>query len=78
MLAADSVDAQHLGGLGLAQLLEVAQGQHLAVERVHAVERLLEADLQLGPDGGLARPGLVAQAAGRPGRPTMVSGSGPR
>src|SRR5262249_37638420 len=34
--------AEHLGDLGVAQLLEVTQGDDLAVDRVHAVERLLE------------------------------------
>ena len=61
------LEAQHAGGLGVAQLLEVAQGQDLAVERVHAVERLLEADAPLGADGRLAGAGVAAQELRRQG-----------
>ena len=55
------LDAQDLGGLGVGQVLEVPQGQDLAVERVHPVEGLLEAELPLGADRGLARPADAAQ-----------------
>ena len=41
------------------------QGQDLAVDRVQAVERLLQADLPLGADGGLAGRGEAAQQLGR-------------
>ena len=57
--------AQHLGDLGGAELLEVLQGQHLAVDRVHAVERLLHQQAGLGLDGGLRRRGQRAQQLGR-------------
>src|SRR5262245_18761071 len=52
---------QHGGCIAVAQLLEVAQGEHLAVERVHPVERLLEAQLSLGADGGLRGTGEPAE-----------------
>ena len=54
------------------------QGQHLAVDRVHGVERRLEADLPLGTDGRLARAGQVPQqlggqgGGGRPGQRPLV------
>src|SRR5262249_26597130 len=43
------------------------QDEDLAVERVHAVERLLEPDLALGPDRRLAGAGLLAQQPGGQG-----------
>src|SRR3954452_13078762 len=53
-------DAERPGGLRVGELLEVPQGQDLAVELVHAVERLLEADLQLDPGRRMAGRGLLA------------------
>ena len=41
------------------------QGQHLAVDRVHAVERLLDEQAGLGLDRGLRRRGERAQELGR-------------
>src|SRR4051794_25703139 len=58
------LDSQDLGGLGVRQMLEVPQGQDLAIGLVHGVERLLEPELGLGPDGGLARGGQAAQELG--------------
>src|SRR5262245_35283268 len=48
-------------GLGVGQLLEVSQGEDLAVERVHAVEGFLKAQLPLGADGGLCGTGESAE-----------------
>ena len=62
------LDPEHLGGLGVGQLLEVPQRQDLPVERVEGVERLLEPQQPLGPDGRLGRGRLLARAGGRPGR----------
>ena len=45
----------------VAELLEMAKDQHLPVDRVHAVERLLELSLPLGADRHLAGPGVAAQ-----------------
>jgi len=53
--------AQDLGGLAIAQLLEVAEGQHLAVEGFHGVEHLLKLPLHLGAAGGASRRGEPAQ-----------------
>ena len=58
-------EAQDLGDLGRAELLEVLQGQDLAVDRVHAVERLLDEQAGLGLDGRLRRRGQRAQQLGR-------------
>ena len=58
------VDAQHGGRLAVVELLEVAEGQDLAVDRVHGVERLLDLDLDLGPDGGPARRRQSAEELG--------------
>src|SRR6516162_9083083 len=45
--------SQHLGDLAGAELLEVLERQHFAVEGVHAVERFLNVNALLGLDGGL-------------------------
>src|SRR5262249_59092513 len=45
--------AEHLRGLVVGQVLEVAEGQDLAVDRVHVVERLLDDQLVLDADGRL-------------------------
>ena len=58
---ASSVIAQRLGRLGAAELLEVPQRQHLAVDRVEAVQRLLDPQEPLGPLRGLRGRGLPAQ-----------------
>jgi hypothetical protein len=42
-------------------MLEVPQRQHFAVHRVHAIERFLNAQLQLSLDGGLTRAGELAE-----------------
>jgi hypothetical protein len=36
-----------------AELLEVLQGQHFAIHRIHTVERFLNVNALLGLDGGL-------------------------
>ena len=56
-LAADRPQAQRQRRLVVGQVLEVAQDQDLAVDRVHAVERLLHDQSVLGPDGRLAGAG---------------------
>ena len=52
LLAAYLGQAEHQRGLVVGQVLEVPQGQDLAVDRVHAVERLLDDQLVLGADRG--------------------------
>ena len=59
------LDAQHPGRLGGGQLLEVAQRQDLAVDRVECVERLLEPEDPLGPDDRLGRRRVPAEQLGR-------------
>ena len=54
-------DPQGLGRLGAVELLEVPQGQHLAVDRVEAVERLLDPEQPLGPVRRLRGRGEPAQ-----------------
>ena len=44
------LQAEDLGRLGVAQLLEMPQGDDLAVDLVHAVEGGLELELALGPE----------------------------
>ena len=56
---------EDLGRLAVAQLLEVPQYDDLAVDRIHAVERLLEPEPLLGPDGRLAGGGAAVQELGR-------------
>src|SRR5262245_14696824 len=58
------LEVEHLCDLDRAQLLEVTQGQDLAVERVQAVERFLQTDLAFSADGGLAWPGVPPQELG--------------
>src|SRR5438270_3404162 len=48
------LQAQHGRRLIIGEHLEMAQRQYLAIDGVHAVERLLHADLQLGPHDRLA------------------------
>ena len=59
--------AEHLRRLRQAELFEVAQGQNLAVKRLHGVERLLQSNLQLGANGGhvcfVSRPKSCAASA---------------
>src|SRR5262249_17951268 len=58
-------DAQHGGGLVVGELLAVAEGQDLAIERVHGIERLLEQQLLLGAGGGpIVLAALLAQEMG--------------
>jgi len=57
-------DIERLGGFGIVQLLEVPQGQYLAVERIHAIERLLQADLHQA-SRELENMGEVMAASGR-------------
>jgi hypothetical protein len=58
------VEAQHGGRFAVVQLFEVAEGQDFAVDRVHGVERVLDLDLDLGPDRG---PAGRRQSAEEPG-----------
>ncbi len=58
------LDAEHGGDLLVAQLLEVAEGEHLAIDRVEAVEGLAELGHRLAALGGLAGRGLVADELG--------------
>ena len=61
MLAAVFDRPSTLGDLAVAELLEMAQGQDLAVERLHGVEHLLELQLHLGAAGGAGGRGEPAQ-----------------
>ena len=61
------LQAQGRGGVAVGHLLVVPQDQDLAVERVHAVERLLEPELPLGPHRRLAGAGQLAQEPGGQG-----------
>jgi hypothetical protein len=61
------IQAQGRGGVAVGHLLVVPQHKDLAVERVHAVERLLEPDLALGPHRRLAGAGQLAQEPGGQG-----------
>jgi hypothetical protein len=56
------------GCLAVAQLLEVPQGQDLAVQRIHGIEGGLDADLPLGAGGRFTGLGQVAQQPRRQGR----------
>src|SRR5690348_16506568 len=49
------VEAEDRRGLAVGELLVVPQGQDFAVDRVEAVQGLLEPDLAFGPDRRLAR-----------------------
>ena len=53
-----------LGG----QLLEVAEHEHLAVDRIECIERFLKPELPLGTGRGDAGPGIVAQELRGQGR----------
>jgi hypothetical protein len=55
-------DPEHLRRLGAAELLEVSQREHLAVEGVEVVQRLLDPHHPLGAPGRLARRGVPTQA----------------
>ena len=65
LLAVDFSRPKNLGDLGVGQLLEVSQGDDLAVDRLHAVQGGLDLDLDLGPRDGLAGRCVVAQQLGR-------------
>jgi hypothetical protein len=54
-------DAEHLGGLGAGQLLEMTQGEDFAVDGVEGVERFLEPEHAFGPDRRLSRRGMLAE-----------------
>ena len=58
------LDPQHRRGFQVAQLLEVAEGQHLAIGRLEAVEGGPELVHRLGPLGRLAGRGQVAHELG--------------
>ena len=58
-------DPEHLRRLGVAQLLEVPQAEHLAIDRGEVVERILDPDLELGPRRRLARRREPAEQLGR-------------
>ena len=60
------LDPEHAGRLDGRKLLEMTERQHLAVERIHGVQGLLEPELQLEAGRLLARPGEVAQQTGPP------------
>src|SRR5262249_9495274 len=55
---------QDLSALDVGQLLEVPQGHDLAVDRLHRLQGLHEAELPLGADGRLAGTGVAAQELG--------------
>src|SRR5262249_29155431 len=61
------LDVEDLGGLGVAELLEMTQGEDLAVERVHGGQGFLEQALAFGADGGHAGLGVVAEQLGGQG-----------
>src|SRR5206468_265143 len=48
------LEAEDRGRLLVAQLLEMPQREHFAVDGVHRVEGVLHPELHLDPDGGLA------------------------
>ena len=54
------LDSQDCGRLFIAQHLEVPERQDFPIERTHAIEDLLNADLRLGPD---RRPAGRSQAS---------------
>ena len=63
--------------LAVAQLLKAAQDQEFAVDRVQAVERLMEVGLPLGPDGGRAGAGGAVTMVDRPPRGDAMGGRVP-
>ena len=76
LLAAVLRQAQHMGHLAVAELLEMAQGQHLAVQRLHGVEHLLKLQLHLGTAGGAGGRGEPAQQhLGQRGRVRLGRGA---
>ena len=54
-------EPEHSGAFAVGELLEMAEDEDLAVDGIHRVERLLQPQLPLGPDGHLAGPGVAAQ-----------------
>ena len=52
---------ENLGGLGVGEILEMPKRQDFAVDRLHAVEDRLKADLHLGAKRGLAGGGHPAK-----------------
>ena len=64
-LAGRRVQLQDLGHLGVGQLLEMPQGDDLAVDRLHPVEGGLDLDLDLGPRDRLAGRSVMAEQLGR-------------
>src|SRR5206468_1551663 len=59
------LQAQHIGHLGVAQLFEMPQGDDLPVDRIHAIERRLDLDLNFRPRYRGAGRGVAAQQLGR-------------
>ena len=57
----DPQDAEDAGGFLVGQLFKVTERQDFPIHGVHAVERLLDADLRFGPNGGAAGGGQPAQ-----------------
>ena len=54
MLAADGWIPRMAGDLLVAQLFEMSQGEHLAIRRVQAIDRVTHVSHDLGPLGCLA------------------------
>ncbi len=77
MAPASGRDPQDLGRLGPAELLEMPQREDLAVDRVEAVERLLDPEEPLGGRaacvGEVSRPSSIEASAAE-----LASGSGSR
>ena len=61
--------------LGIGQLFEMPQGDDLAVDRLHAVKRGLDLNLNLGPRNCLAGGRVTGPAAGPPVRPSWPAAS---
>src|SRR4051794_28773361 len=59
------LDAEEGGDLVVAQLLEMPKRQHLAVDRVEAIEGRLELRHGLAADRGQARRGVLSRQARR-------------
>ena len=70
-------DVEHLGGLRARQALEVAKRQHLAVDRVHPVQRFLEPELAARHARRLRSGDIPCRAVARPARPKTPRESHP-